>query len=270
MTEDDIGLRTRHGGATPRSPDQDSTSRFVLRDVAGAPGVRAVGAALRPRAARPPRPLVRVLLCEDQEIFSLGLRVVFEAQSDMAVVAETNHLTAALELADGRGTQVVVVRQGLVGCSGLPLLQDLCQRATGVLVLAETGGDSKLREILRAGVRGFLPRRAAAQRLVNAVRVLARQETALDSAVASQLVRSLTGDAAQVGVEGRALDRLTERQRDVATLVAEGLSNEEIASRLFLSPATIKSHLTAVMRRLDIRTRTQLAILVHRDQSPAA
>jgi DNA-binding NarL/FixJ family response regulator len=213
---------------------------------------------------------VRVLLCEDQEIFRLGLRVVFEAQPDMAVVAETSHLTEALEVADGPGTQVLVVRQALVGRSSLPLLRDLCQRATGVLVLAETGGDSGLMEVLQAGVRGFLPRRAAAQRLVDAVRALARQETALDSTVAGQLVRYLTSAATQAGVGGQALNRLTERQRDVATLVAEGLSNGEIASRLFLSPATVKSHLTAVMRRLDIRTRTQLAILLTRDHSPAA
>ena len=213
---------------------------------------------------------MRVLLCEDQEVFRLGLRAVFEAQPDMAVVAETSHLTEALEVADGPGAQVVVVRQGLMGCSGLPLLRDLCQRATGVLVLAETGGDSGLREVLQAGVRGFLPRRSAAQRLVDAVRALARQEAALPSAVTSQLVGYLNRDAAQAGAEGHALDRLTERQREVATLVAEGLSNEEIASRLFLSPATVKSHLTAVMCRLDIRTRTQLAILIHRDHSPAA
>ena len=270
MTEDDIGFSTGHGGLTARSPDQDSKNRLLLRDVTTAPGLRAAGTALRPPAPRPPRPLVRVLLCEDQEIFRLGLRVVFEAQPDIAVVAETSHLTEALEVADGPGTQVVVVRQGLVGCSGLPLLRDLCQRATGVLVLAETGGDSGLMDVLQAGVRGFLPRRAAAQRLVDAVRALAQQETALDSAVASQLVRYLTGEATQAGVEGQVLNRLTERQREVAMLVAEGLSNAEIARRLFLSPATVKSHLTAVMRRLDIRTRTQLAILLTRDHSPAA
>jgi DNA-binding NarL/FixJ family response regulator len=272
MTEDDINAKTGHGGLTPRSPDQDSRSRFLLREVAKTPGLRAAGTALQPHSARPPRPLVRVLLCEDQEVFRLGLRVVLEAQPDMAVVAETSHLAEALEMAEGPGTQVVVVRQELVGCPGLPLLRDLCQRGTGVLVLAEPGkgADSGLMEVLQAGVRGFLPRRSAAQRLVDAVRALARQETALDSAVASQLVSYLTGTAAQPGAEKRALDRLTERQREVAALVAEGLSNEEIASRLFLSPATVKSHLTAVMRRLDVRTRTQLAILLHRDQSPAA
>ncbi|MBB3677220.1 LuxR C-terminal-related transcriptional regulator [Modestobacter versicolor] len=227
---------------------------------------------LQPCASRPPRPLVQVLLCEDQEVFRLGLRAVFEAQPDIAVVAETADLEEALAVAERPGTQVVVVRQGLVGGATLPLLRELCQRGTAVLVLAEScaGNRAALVDVLQAGVRGFLPRRAAAQRLVEAVRALARHEAALDSTVTTQLVTYLTGDGAQVSPERRALDRLTERQREVAALVAQGLSNEEIARRLFLSPATVKSHLTAVMRRLEVRTRTQLAILVNRDHSPAA
>jgi DNA-binding NarL/FixJ family response regulator len=215
---------------------------------------------------------VRVLLCDDQEVFRIGLRVALEAQPDMAVIAETSQLAEALTVLDGPGTQVAVVGQGLVGSAGVPLLRDLSQRGTRVLVLGETRNRSESGpvEILQAGVRGFLPRRSTAQRLVDAVRALARHETALDPAVAGQLVRHLTGGAVQTGAEGRALDRLTERQRDVASLVAEGLSNEEIAGRLFLSPATVKSHITAALRRFDVRTRTQLAILVNRDQLPAA
>jgi DNA-binding NarL/FixJ family response regulator len=272
MTTDHGGSRTGHGRLHLHSPGEDPKSRALQRQVARAPGLHASGTAVRPRATPPRRQLVRVLLCEDQEVFRLGLRVVLEAQGDIAVVAETSQLAEAVEVPDGPGTQVVVVRQGLVGCASLPLLRDLCQRGAGVLVLAETAGgpDSGMMDVLQAGVRGFLPRRTAASRLVEAVRALARKETALDPTVASQLVRYLTGDAPQAGAEERALDRLTERQREVAALVAEGLSNEEIASRLFLSPATVKSHLTAVMRRLDVRTRTQLAILLNRDHSPAA
>ncbi|WP_138735352.1 response regulator transcription factor [Modestobacter excelsi] len=215
---------------------------------------------------------MRVLLCEDQEVFRLGLRGVFETEPDLAVVAEVSNVVEALDVVNGPGTQVVVLRQGLVGHSSLPLLRDLCGRGTGVLMLTETRSrsDPGLMEVLQAGVRGSLPRCSAARSLVDAVRSLARQDTALDSAVASQLVRHLTGDAERTGAEGRALDLLTERQRDVALLVAEGLSNGEIAGRLFLSPATVKSHLTAVLRRLDIRTRTQLAILLNRDHRPAA
>lgn len=254
-----------------RPPDV-ATTPALLRDVGGEPAPGAPPPDLRPCARRPPRPLVRVLLCEDQEVFRLGLRSVFEAQPDIAVVAETADLGDVMAVATGPGTCVVVVRQGLLGSATLPLLRELCQRGVGVLVLAEGCGGSRtgLMDVLQCGVQGFLPRRAAAQRLVEAVRSLARQEPALDTTVTRQLVRHLTGEVARPTVVARVLDRLTERQREVAELVAQGLSNEEIAGRLFLSPATVKSHLTAVMRRLDVRTRTQLAILVNREHAPAA
>jgi DNA-binding NarL/FixJ family response regulator len=266
MSYDELGTGPR--GLTLPGPD-GLPDRAVLREV---PRPRNAASGLQPCATRPPTPLVQVLLCDDEEVFRLGLRSILEAQPDMAVTVETADLGEALEVAGGPGRWVVVVRQGLVDDSTLPLLRDLCRRGTGVLVLAETraGSQTALMDVLQAGVRGCQPRRAAAQRLVDAVRALARHETALDSAVTSQLVRHLVGDAEATAEQGRPLDRLTERQRDVAELVAQGLSNEEIASRLFLSPATIKSHLTAVMRRLDVRTRTQLAILVNRDDSPAA
>jgi DNA-binding NarL/FixJ family response regulator len=228
---------------------------------------------VRPHACRAPTTLVTVLLCEDREVFRIGLRVVLEAEPDMAVVAETTHLPEALEAARGEGTVVVVVRQGLVAGDALPLLRTLCQRNTAVLVLAEPETDSEpeLVEILRAGVRGFLPRRSGAQRLVDGVRALARHEAALDPAATSHLVRHLTAGPQACSVIARGpLDRLTDRQREVAELVAQGLSNEEIAGRLFLSLATVKSHLTASMRRLGVRSRTELAILVTRASSPAA
>jgi len=271
MGQDELGTRPGQRSLMLPSPE-GTTGPALLRDEPTAPEPRRPALDPRPRATRPPRPLVQVLLCEDQEVFRLGLRSVLEAQPDMAVVAETADLGEALEEIDGPGTWVVVVRQGLVGDPSLPLLRDLCRRGVGVLLLAETrnGSRAALMDVLQAGVRGCLPRRAAAQRLVDAVRALARQEAALDSDVTSQLVRHLTGDATQAAEEGRPLDRLTERQRDVAVLVAQGLSNEEIAGRLFVSPATVKSHLTTVMRRLDVRSRTQLAILVNRDDSPAA
>jgi DNA-binding NarL/FixJ family response regulator len=139
-------------------------------------------------------------------------------------------------------------------------------------VLAEPGdgAESELVEVLQAGVRGYLPRRSAAQRLVDGVRALARHEPALDSTATSELVRYLTCPTAREDTAMGILDRLTDRQREVAELVAQGLSNEEIAGRLFLSLATVKSHLTASMRRLEVRTRTQLAILVNRDHTGAA
>ena len=98
---------------------------------------------VQPHAGRPPTTLVCVLLCEDREVFRIGLRVVLEAEPDMAVVAETSHLPEALAAAEGEGTVVVVVRQGLVAGDALPLLRTLCQRNTAVLVLRrdEVGTD---------------------------------------------------------------------------------------------------------------------------------
>ena len=259
--------------------DQDE---FVTRSSAALPpGPAAVapvpaagcGGPGEPHAVPPPTTLVCVLLCEDCEVFRVGLRVVLEAQPDMAVVAETSHLPEALEATGDGGTVVVVVRQGLVAGAALPLLRALCRRNTAVLVLAEPGAGSEpeLVEILRAGVRGYLPRRSGAQRLVDGVRALSRHEAALDSVATGHLVRHLTaGPQSRPVPVRRALDRLTDRQREVAELVAQGLSNEEIARRLFLSLATVKSHLTASMRRLDVRSRTELAILVTREGLPAA
>lgn len=254
-------------------------SSMALRRPAGraAPGNSRPGTSrpvspLQPQTARPPISLVRVLLCEDHEVFRLGMRVVLEAQPDMAVVAETPHLSGAVAAAGGVEAQVVVVRQGLVGGPTLPLLHDLSCRGTAVLVLAEPGEEAEaaLVAVLKSGVRGYLPRCSAGQRLVDAVRALARHEAALDPSATTQLVRYLISSPASPPEVSRPLDRLTDRQREVAELVAQGLSNDEIARQLFLSLATVKSHLTAAMRRLGVRTRTQLAILVNRDAFPAA
>ena len=252
-----------------------AASQYGRRGPAGpAPRPRSGGPVpVRPDAVPPPSSLVCVLLCEDREVFRIGLRVVLEAEPDMAVVAETTHLPEALEAVNCAGTVVVVVRQGLVAGDALPLLRTLCRRNAAVLVLAEPEMETEpqLVEILQAGVRGYLPRRSGAKRLVDGVRALARHEAALDPAATSHLVHHLTS-APQPGTAPalRALDRLTDRQREVAELVAQGLSNEEIAGRLFLSLATVKSHLTASMRRLEVRSRTELAILVTRESSPAA
>lgn len=270
MTHDDARAGPR-SSPLPRGPDGPGGLLARPRDAVMTSEFRRTLPSPRART-RPPTSLVRVLLCEDQEVFRLGLRVVLEAEPDMAVVAETAHLPAAVSAADGVGTQVVVVRQGLVGGATLPLLRELCRGGTAVLVLAEPGEDagSELVDVLQAGVRGFLPRRSAAQRLVDGVRSLAKNEAALDAAATDQLVHYLTSPAERRGSGRRTLDRLTDRQREVAELVAQGLSNDEIAARLFLSLATVKSHLTASMRRLEVRTRTQLAILVSRDQAPVA
>ena len=269
MSSEDV--QRGSGPMTPRSWEAADPAREGSAPGRWAPP-RPLPHPVRPLVIRPPSSLVRVLLCEDREVFRLGLREVLEAEPDIAVVAETDHLHGALAVVEQIPSQVVVARQCLVDGPTLPVLRDLCGREPAVLVLAEPREECgpELVQVLRAGVRGYLPRCSGAARLVEAVRALARHEPALDSSATSQLVRYLTDPSMPAELPDRVLDRLTDRQREVAHLVAQGLSNEEIARRLFLSLATVKSHLTASMRRLGVRGRTQLAILINRDRSPAA
>jgi DNA-binding NarL/FixJ family response regulator len=218
---------------------------------------------MRPLAIRPPSSLVRVLLCEDREVFRLGLREVLEAEPDMAVIAETHHLPGALAAVQAVPTQVVVARQGLVDGPTLPVLRELCGRGTAVLVLAEPREEApELVQVLRAGVRGYLPRCAGAARLVAAVRALARHEPAIDSSATSQLVRYLTDPSTPPEAPDRVLERLTDRQREVAELVAQGLTSREIGARLYLSERTAQNHVQHILTKLNLSNRSQIAVWV--------
>lgn len=228
-------------------------------------------------ASHPPRSLqqvspiagpesVRVLLCEDNEIYRIGLRALIELEPDLVVVGEVVDAASACSLADRVDPHIVVIRQGLLQHVQGESVSELCSRGRAVLILAETESELDLAEALRAGVRGYLSRWVAAPRLVDGIRALSKDELVLDPAFARHLVQFLTAGPtgpAEIPPQLNPLSRLTERQRAVALLVAEGMTNGEIAARLFVSDATVKSHITAVLRRLGIRSRTQLAIFVN-------
>ena len=209
---------------------------------------------------------VRVLLCEDHEIYRIGLRVLIELEPDLVVVGEVVDVASACSLADQVDPHIVVIRQGLLQDAPEDFVSTLCDRDRAVLILAETESELDLAEALRAGVRGYLSRWVAAPRLVDGIRALSKDGLVVDPAFARHLVQFLTAGPAgpaEMPTQRSALTRLTERQRAVALLVAEGMTNGEIAARLFVSDATVKSHITAVLRRLGVRSRTQLAIFVN-------
>jgi DNA-binding NarL/FixJ family response regulator len=198
--------------------------------------------------------LVRVLLCEDNEIYRIGLRSLIELEPDLAVVGEVVDVTAASALA--------AVSEETVSA--------LCRRDRAVLILAETESELHLAEALRAGVRGYLPRWVAAPRLIDGIRALSREELVLDPAYARHLVNFLTTEPTgpvEIPLQLGALTQLTERQRAVALLVAEGKTNGEIGATLSVSKATVKSHITAVSRRLGVRGRIQLAIFINNNDA---
>lgn len=212
---------------------------------------------------------VQVLLREDHQIYLAGLRTLLESEPGFVVVGELDSLASAATLGDGElAAVVIVVRQGLLVGPELEALTDLSARGAAVLVLAESDSERELRQALRAGARGYLSRRMTAWQLLDGIRALAHDEPAFDATTAAHLLRYLTDGAAAMEDPAPVtpLEKLTTRQRAVALLVADGLTNDEVARELHVSQTTVKSHLASVMRRLEVRSRTQLAVLVNRHQ----
>ena len=208
---------------------------------------------------------MRVLICDDHEVLRHGLRTVLRRAPDFVVVAETGEADAALELAVRLRPDVALVGLGAPG----PPVQDLVRALTGtgtrVVLLGEAGSGSDFVDALRAGARGYMHTTVTPGRLVEGVRAVAHGETVLDAAVTGELLHRLDGARpAAPGEEKAYSGPLTARQETVSRLVAEGLTNAEIAERLHVSRATVKGHITVALRRLGLRDRTQLAIHVHR------
>lgn len=228
-----------------------------------------------PAVAAPDPTPVRVLVCDDQEVLRQGLRTALRAAPDLVVVAEADGAGEALAVAAACLPDVALVGLGATGPVVQELVRELTALGVGVILLGEAGPGSDFVDVLKAGARGYVHVTATLQRLVEGVRAVAWGETVLDAAVTGELLQRLDDARRPKDVDPRASrGPLTARQQAVVELVAEGLTNAEIAARLEVSRATVKGHITVALRRLGLRDRTQLAIHVHRswrsDVGPAA
>jgi len=208
---------------------------------------------------------IQVLICDDHEVLRHGLRAVLLRAPDLAVVAEAACAAEALRLAGQFRPDVTVVGLGGWGAVVEDFVRALTQLGSRVLLLGEPGVGSNLVHALQAGASGYVHTTVTPQRLVDGVRAVAQGETVLDAAATGELLHRLDG-APRHTENGRSSlsGALTARQIAVSRLVAEGLTNAEIAERLEVSRATVKGHITVALRRLGLRDRTQLAIHVHR------
>ena len=132
-----------------------------------------------------------------------------------------------------------------------------------VIILTTFESDEYVYEALRLGASGFLVKDTDPEDLIRAVRVVARGEALLSPSVTRRLISNLASQPQRGPSRGPSLSRLTEREREVLALVAEGLSNEEMAGRLFLSPLTTKTHVSRIMTKLDARDRAQLVVIAY-------
>jgi DNA-binding NarL/FixJ family response regulator len=212
--------------------------------------------------------MIRVLLADDQALIRAGFRVLLEAAGDMEVVGEAVNGAQAVDLARTQRADVVLMDirmpevDGLEATARIAADDDLA--GVKVVILTTFESDEYVYQALRAGASGFLVKDTEREDLIRAVRVVARGDALLSPSVTRRLITSLARQPPRGPVrQGQSLAKLTEREREVLALVAEGLSNDEIAGRLFLSPLTTKTHVSRIMTKLDARDRAQLVVIAY-------
>lgn len=191
--------------------------------------------------------MIRVLVADDHPVVRAGLRALLDAEADIEVVGEAASAAAAVELGPGADVVLMDLRFG-DGPGGADATRRLrsASPAPRVLVLTNYDSDSDILGAVEAGASGYLLKDAPPDELITAVRAAAAGETALAPAIARRLLERMRAPASA----------LTARELEVLRLVADGLSNAEIAARLLLSERTVKSHLVHVFTKLDVASRT--------------
>ena len=208
---------------------------------------------------------IRVLLVDDEAMVRVGLRMVLSAEPDIEVVGEIGDGEAAeaatLELAP----DVVLMDVRMPRVDGITAARRVmaARPQTRVVILTTFGEDEYVEGALRSGVSGFLLKVSPPEQLVAAVRTVASGGGLLDPSVTLRVIERFAGAPTPRTVRSSTLDALTERERDVLTLIARGLSNAEIAADLYLGEATVKTHVSNVLMKLGLRDRVQAVVAAY-------
>jgi DNA-binding NarL/FixJ family response regulator len=210
--------------------------------------------------------MIRVLLADDQALVRAGFRALLDAQPDIEVVGEASSGGDALRLVSELAPDVVLMDIRMPGVDGLAATRQIAAdgrlASVRVVIVTTFGLDDYVFEAIRSGASGFLVKDTEPEALVEAVRVVAGGDALLSPSVTRQLIEEFAARAKEPQATA-ALEALTNREREVVALVAEGLSNEEIARRLFISPATAKTHVSRAMRELRAHDRAQLVVIAY-------
>lgn len=202
-----------------------------------------------------------VFIVDDHSFFRTGLRSVL-VEHGFPVVGEAETGQAAIPLIERRRPDVVVMDLSMPGMSGVDATRVLTARfpSVAVLVMTVSATDTDVLDALEAGAAGYLLKDSAPDEIVRGVRAALDGDTPLSPRVAGMIVHRARAVAGGAEAAARTAARLTEREREVLRLVAEGLDNAEIARALYLSPTTVKRHVSAILSKLGVANRVQAAI----------
>lgn len=206
---------------------------------------------------------IRVLIVDDQALLRGSFRVLVETEPDLAVIGEAGSGAEAIRLARESRPDVVLMDVRMPELDGIEATRQICAELADVRVLILTTFelDEYVYAALRAGASGFLLKDTPPADLLAAIRVIAAGDALLAPSVTRRLIATFASQPPAANVRG--LDGITDREREVLTLIARGLSNAEIADRLYLSPATVKTHIGQLLRKLAARDRAQLVITAY-------
>lgn len=209
--------------------------------------------------------MIKVLIADDQALLRGGLRAMLEAEPDMQVVAEAGDGAAAVDEAIRSHPDVILMDVRMPHLDGIEATRRILASGSRarILVITTFDLDEYAFQALRAGASGFLLKATPPGALVSAVRSVAGGESQLDPLVTRRLIERFMQRPEPDATTQARLDELTERELEVLHLLVRGLSNEEMGERLFLSPATVKSHVTRILGKLGVRGRVQAVILAY-------
>ncbi|GGO71395.1 response regulator [Nonomuraea cavernae] len=209
--------------------------------------------------------MIRVLIADDQGMVRTGFGVFLSAQPDIEVVGEAADGAQAIQRAAALAPDVVLMDVRMPVMDGLEATRRLLSGGEGpkVLILTTFDLDDYVYEALRAGASGFLLKDASAAQLAEAVRVVAAGDALIAPAVTRRLIREFARLGGPRAPEARRLADLTERETEVLTLVAQAMSNQEIAGKLVVAEQTVKSHVGRVLMKLGLRDRAQAIVYAY-------
>lgn len=208
--------------------------------------------------------MIKVVVADDQALLRAGLRALIEAEDDLRVVGEAGDGVAAVDTALAAHPDVVLMDIRMPRLDGIAATRRLLAAGSRarVLMLTTFDADEYVVEAFRSGAAGFLLKDGPPDQLADAVRTVAAGDALLAPAITSRLIEEYVGTAPQQQLHGR-LHELTERELQVLKELASGKSNADIGRALFLSEATVKTHLTRVLAKLDLRSRVQAVVFAY-------